>query len=164
MELDGKIFELPKYVKSFLVAFVLVLSVGYFTGIQFVRQTDSDQPAGIEENYLGNEDIEEVSVMKFKKSPREMLTILHTHILSLSFVFFFMSALLALTKLPKKLKSFLMVEPFISIILTFGGIYLLWEGVLWMKWIVMLSGVLMTLVFVVSALILLSQLLRPKPE
>jgi len=43
----------------------------YFTGIQFVRHVDNDSPVGIEENYLGNEEIEDITVMKFKKGERE---------------------------------------------------------------------------------------------
>ena len=163
MQIDGLIHKLPRYVKQFIAAFVIVLSVGYFSGIQFVRQTESDRPAGIEENYLGNEDLEDegdIAVMKFKKGEREMLTILHTHILSISFIFFLLGSLVAITSLPRKWKAFLMIEPFVSIILTFGGIYLLWKGMLWMKWVVMISGVLMTLVYIVSACVVLFQLLK----
>jgi hypothetical protein len=158
MQLHGQIHSLPKYAKQFIAAFVIVLSIGYFTGIQFVRQTDSDHPAGIEENYLGNEESEDVTVFKFKKGEREMLTILHTHILSISFIFFLLGGLIAITSLPNKLKAFLMIEPFVSIVLTFGGIYLMWTGMLWMKWVVMVSGILMTLVYVVGALAVLWQL------
>jgi len=161
MELNGLIHTFPRYVKQFIAAFLIVLSIGYFTGIQFVRDTDSDHPNGMEENYLGNEDADDVEVMKFKKGEREMLTILHTHILSISFIFFLLGGLIALTSLPKQLKAFLMIEPFVSIILTFGGIYLLWKGLLWMKWIVMLSGILMTLVFVVGVIAVLIQLRKP---
>ncbi len=160
MKLDGLIHHLPIYVKQFIAAFVIVLSVGYFSGLQFVRQTESDNPAGIEENYLGNEDQEEVAVMKFKKGEREMLTILHTHILSISFIFFLLGGLLAMTSIPKKLKALLMIEPFVSIILTFGGIYFLWKGLLWMKWVVMISGTLMTAVYIVGAAAVLIQLLK----
>lgn len=160
MQLGGLIHKLPAYVKQFIAAFVIILSVGYFSGLQFVRQTESDRPDGIEENYLGNEDLEEVAVMKFKKGEREMLTILHTHILSISFIFFLLGGLVAITSLPKKLKAFLMIEPFVSIILTFGGIYLLWKGMLWMKWVVMISGILMTAVFVISAIAVLFQLTK----
>lgn len=160
MQLHGLIHSLPVYVKQFLVAFVIVLSIGYFTGLQFVRQTESDHPAGIEENYLGNEDIDDAAVMKFKKGEREMLTIIHTHILSISFIFVLLGGLVAITSLPRKLKAFLMIEPFVSIVLTFGGIYLMWAGVLWMKWVVMISGTLMTLVFIASALLVLIQLLK----
>jgi hypothetical protein len=158
MQLHGLIHTLPRYVKQFVAAFVIVLSVGYFIGLNFVRQTDSTDTKGLVENYLGNEDAEDLTVMKFKKGEREMLTILHTHILSISFIFFMLGGLVAITSLPPKLKSFLMIEPFVSILLTFGGIYFMWKGMLWMKWIVMVSGILMTVVYVVAAGAVLLQL------
>jgi len=160
MEFHGLIHTFPKHIKLFIASFVIVLSIGYGTGLLFVGTTNSNNPNGIEENYLGNEDDEEATVMKFKKSDREMLTTLHSHILSMSFIFFFMGALVAITSLPKKLKSFLMAEPFVSIILTFGGIYLLWSGILWMKYVVMISGMVMTGVFITSVLAILFQLLK----
>ena len=39
--------------------------------------------AGLVEHYNGNEQVEDVMVMKFKKSAQEMLAIVHTHILSM---------------------------------------------------------------------------------
>jgi len=162
MQLQGLIHTLPNYVKQFIAAFVIVLSVGYFTGLNFVRQTDSASPNGLEENYLGNEEVEDVAVMKFKKGEREMLTILHTHILSISFIFFMLGGLVAITSLSSKLKAFLMIEPFVSILLTFGGIYFMWKGVLWMKWVVMISGILMTVVYVLAAGAVLWQLASSK--
>jgi len=158
MQLHGRIHSFPKHVRLFIASFVVVLSIGYFTGLLFVRQADSMTPAGMEENYLGNEEKEDVEVFKFKKGEREMLTILHTHILSVSFIFFLLGGLVTITSLPKKLKSFLMIEPFLSIILTFGGIYLLWKGWDWMKYVVMISGTVMTLVFTMSAGLILYQL------
>lgn len=158
MQLNGLLQRFPKHIKMFISAFVIVLSIGYITGLQFVRQTESIVPNGIEENYLGNEDKKDVKVMKFKKGKREMLTIIHTHILSMSFIFFLLGGLVSMTTLSNKWKAFLMIEPFVSIILTFGGIYLLWMGVSWLKYIVMLSGTLMTMVFIGSAGVVLFQL------
>jgi len=158
VQLSGLLQRFPKHIKMFISAFVIVLSIGYITGLQFVRQTESIVPNGIEENYLGNEDKKDVKVMKFKKGKREMLTIIHTHILSMSFIFFLLGGLVSMTTLSNKWKAFLMIEPFVSIILTFGGIYLLWMGVSWLKYIVMLSGTLMTMVFIGSAGVVLFQL------
>ncbi|MEH6764633.1 MAG: hypothetical protein V7655_09030 [Aequorivita antarctica] len=158
MQLHGRIQNLPRYAKQFIVAFVIVLSVGYFTGLNFVRETGSVSPHGLQENYLGNEEVEDITVMKFKKGEREILTILHTHILSISFIFFLLGGLVAITSLPPKWKAFLMIEPFVSILLTFGGIYFMWKGMLWMKWVVMISGTLMTVVYVVAAGAVLIQL------
>ena len=162
MELHGLLQTFPKYVKLFIASFVVVLSIGYSTGLLFVRQTQSVSPDGIEQNYLGNEDIENVKVMKFEKGAREMLTIIHTHILSMSFIFFFLGGLLAMTSIPKTWKAFLMIEPFFSILITFGGIYFMWMGVIWLKYIVMLSGVLMTLAYFVSAGVVLYECFKNK--
>jgi len=162
MQVHGLIHDFPKYVKLFIAVFVIVLSIGYFTGLLFLRETDSISSVGIEENYMGNEEVENVKVMKFEKSEREMLTILHTHVLSISFIFFLLGVIVAITSLPKKLKAFLMIEPFFSIVVTFGGIYLMWKGLSWMKYVVMISGILMTTVFITSVGTILFQLSKKK--
>ena len=162
MQLNGLLLTFPKEIKLLIGAFLLVLSVGFYTGLLFVGETSSAQVNGIEENYLGNETIEDAPVMKFKKSPREMLTIVHTHILSMSFIFFLIGIILATTQLNAKLKLFLLLEPFASVLLTFGGIYFLWMGVTWFKYIVMFSGMLMTATYTISVLIIFSQLLKKK--
>jgi len=131
--------------KSFLFAFLVVLSVGYFTGLLFVAQTDSTTPKGMLENYNGNEEVEDAAILKFKKGEREMLTILHTHILSIGFIFAFLGLLVWGTELPVFWKKFLMIEPFCSILITFGGIYFLWLGYSFLAYVVMISGLLMTL-------------------
>ena len=160
MNINGLIVTLPKEIKLLIGAFIIVLSIGFYTGLLFVGETSSANPNGIEEHYLGNENDENVEIMRFKKSDQEMLTLVHNHILSMSIIFFLTGLLVAITKLNKKLKLFLIIEPFVSVILTFGGLYLLWTGMLWMKYIVMFSGILMTLTFSLSILIVLKQLLR----
>ncbi|MFW2347565.1 MAG: hypothetical protein ACN4EF_03300, partial [Wenyingzhuangia sp.] len=57
-------------------------------------------------------------------------------------------------------KKFLMIEPLLSVLVTFTGIYLLWTGVLWMKYIVMFSGILMTASFSASILIVMIQMYK----
>ncbi|MDX1828880.1 MAG: hypothetical protein R3342_04960 [Lutibacter sp.] len=162
MELHGSIHRFPKEIELTILAFVTLLSIGFFGGLSFVNKTTEMKPSGIETNYLGNENDELATVMKFKKNEQEMLTIVHNHILSMSVIFFLMSLLLATTSINKKLKYFLMFEPFLSVILTFGGIYVLWKGFLWFKYIVLLSGILMTSTFAVSVLIIWHQILFSK--
>ena len=160
MQLNGLIYNLPKELKLLIGVFLLVLSIGFYSGLLFVNETSSINSSGIEENYLGNENDEEAEVMKFKKSSKEMLSIVHSHILSMSLIFFLLGLILSITKLPIKLKLFLMIEPLFSVLLTFGGLYFLWKEILWMKYIVMFSGTLMTVTFTVSILIILYQLIR----
>jgi len=162
MQVHGLIHQFPREIKLVIIAFIVVLSIGFYGGLSFVRNTTSMSTAGIETHYLGNEADEDAEIMKFKKSEGEMLTIVHNHILSLSVIFFLLSLILATTSINKKLKYFLMLEPFLSILLTFGGIYLLWKEVIWFKYIVIFSGVLMTITFLVSTLSILYQLFSSK--
>jgi hypothetical protein len=162
MELHGLIHQFPKEIKVVIIAFICVLSIGFYGGLSFVNTTTSMQVSGIETHYLGNEDDEEAMDMKFKKSEREILTVVHNHMLSLSVIFLLLSLILSTTSINKKLKYFLMVEPFLSIVLTFGGIYFLWKGFTWVKYIIVISGVFMTLSFVSATLSIVYQLLFSK--
>jgi len=162
MEVHGLIHQFPKEIKALILIFVSVLSVGFFGGLSFVNNTTSMNTAEIETHYLGNENDEAAAIMKFKKNESEILTVVHNHILSLSVIFFLLSLILATTSLNKKLKYFLMIEPFISIVLTFGGIYLLWSGITWFKYIIIISGTFMTFSFLIATLSIIYQILFTK--
>ena len=160
MQIHGIISQFPKEVKFMIVAFIVALSIGFYSGIRFVNNTSGSNPNGIEERYLGNEDNETAVKMQFKKSKAEMLTMVHNHILSLSVIFFLLGGLVATTGIHKKLKTFLMVEPFVSILLTFGGIYFMWDGILCLKYVIMISGIFMTLAFILSTFFVLRGVAR----
>ena len=160
MQLNGLIYTLPRELKLLIGTFVIVLSIGFYTGLFFVSETSSANPNGIKEQYLGNENDEDAEVMKFKKSDKEMLALVHNHILSMSIIFFLLGGILSITQLEKKLKMFLIIEPFLSVLLTFGGLYFLWKGVLWMTYVVIFSGILMTLTYTVAIAIILYQLFK----
>ena len=162
MQINGLIYSLPKEIKILIGVFIIVLSIGFFSGLLFVGETSSANTNGIEEQYLGNEHDEDAEVMKFKKSEKEMLSLVHSHVLSMSIIFFILALIVSITNIKKQLKTFLMVEPLVSVILTFGGLYFLWTGLIWMKYIVMFSGTLMTLSFILSVVIILKQLFQKK--
>ena len=56
MQLNGLIKTLPKELKLLIGAFIIVLSIGFYTGLLFVGETSSANLNGIEEHYLGNEE------------------------------------------------------------------------------------------------------------
>ncbi len=162
MELHGKIHILPKPAKLLIGFFIVTLSFGYFTGLRFVNENTNSTTIGIEEHYLGNETDENAEIMKFKKSEKEIISMVHNHVISMSVIFLLLGVILLMTSLPTKLKKFLIVEPFISIILTFGGIWLMWSGILWLKYIVIVSGIMLTLTFTISSVFVLFQLFKKK--
>jgi hypothetical protein len=152
---EGYLSELPQMLKSMLAVFLIVLSIGYFLGITFVNDTTSGKPSGIVENYNGNEKNVEAEEMIFKKSKREIYTIIHTHLLSLSVIFLITGLLVYGTKLKTSTKAFLCIEPFVSLLLTFGGIYFIWLGMEWISYIVMISGMFMTLTFAAQIVLII---------
>lgn len=162
MQVHGLIQQFPKEIKTVIVAFVVVLSIGFYGGLKFVDKTTNFQSKGIENHYLGNENDENAETMMFKKNEQEILTIVHNHMLSLSVIFLLLSLILSTTSINKKLKYFLMVEPFFSIILTFGGLYYLWKGLLWVKYLIIFSGVFMTLSFALATGFILYEILLKK--
>ncbi len=157
MVFHGKLSQLPKEIKLLISVFVLTLNIGFFTGLNFVNETTEFQVKGLETNYLGNELDEDAEVMKFKMSKKRVLTLVHNHILSLSVVFLLLGVILSLTSINKRIKTILIIEPFFSILLTFGGIYFLWNGVIWVKYVIVLSGMAMTITIILSSLLILKE-------
>jgi len=163
MKLDGLIYSFPRIFKQGIFAFIITINIGFFTGLFFIENTTKMEPVGIQEQYLGNENNTDAVDMKFKKPKKEMLTLIHNHILSLSVLFFMLSSLVAITGVNKKLKSFLIIEPFVSLLVTFGGLYIVWLGVLWFSYIVIISGTLMTISFLASSTVIIWELFK-KPQ
>ena len=162
MKISGSIHRFPRELKLLILAFVCTLSIGSYSGISFVRDTSGTNPTGIEERYLGNEHDETAAKMQFKKTKAEVMTLVHNHIVSLSVIFFLLAVILATTNVNFTLKTYLMIEPFVSIILTFGGIYLMWSGIVWFKYVVIISGILMTTSFIGSTFLIFKALLLKK--
>ena len=185
MDFTTKLRDLPRYVRISILAFLITLSFGYFTGLLYVEDTTDFSAEGIQINYNGNEsmenddesfdddeiifnEFEETEALsepiKFKKSEQEIITIIHTHVLSFSLIFFTTGILLCFSKYPIIIKKILIIEPFISIILTFGGIWLLWKDIHWMKYIVMISGMLLTIAYITSTILITYELFRKKDQ
>ncbi|MEE9407833.1 MAG: hypothetical protein V3V28_07145 [Polaribacter sp.] len=162
MQISGIIQQFPKEIKGLILAFICTLSIGFYSGISFVRSTTDANPNGIEQRYLGNENDENATKMMFKKSEGEIMTTVHSHILSLSVIFFLVALILSTTNINQKLKMFLMIEPFFSLVFTFGGIYFLWKDIFWMKYVIMFSGFLMTVTYTASIFIILKEVISRK--
>lgn len=160
---NGLLQQFPKSAKWVTALFVIMMSYGFLGGVRFVEHTTDIDPEGIEQNYLGNEEEEEIEVMKYEKTKTEMLTMFHTHVMSLSMVFFLTGILVLMTDAPSGLKKTLAIEPLLSIFFTFGGLYWMWKGILWLRYVVFLSGILMTLCYLTGVILILWNLVK-KPK
>jgi hypothetical protein len=102
----------------------LVQIVGYTTALVFVRQTTRMSPSGIVAQYRGSESAE--GAMQFPKSFTEMLTITHTHLLSMAVIFALSGVGLALCeRVSERWKRWLAVEPFVALLVSFTSMWLM---------------------------------------
>ena len=158
MNWSFKLRSLAKDLKILVFLFLVTLLFGYGASFILVLDQTGLSPAGIEENYNGNEDNEEAETIKFKKSKFEMLTSIHSHVFTLGLIFLTTGFMVYFTGLPGKMKIFLMAEPLISLMVTFASLIFLWQGHLIFKYLVYLSGALMHSTFVITLLLLIREL------
>lgn len=121
---------------------VISLAIGYTTGLGFVYHTTGVTPDGVNARYRGNQpDIDssalpvvetqppdggEAPELLFEKSYAEMLNITHTHMLSMASFFALVCGVFALSaRSSPRLKSILIVEPFVALITSFSALWLM---------------------------------------
>ncbi len=118
-----RLAELRGLPRAFLTAFLVTLTLGYLTGIYFVDYTTHGTPEGIVQQFRGNEDLpmEAVQAIKYPKSDREMLNIIHAHVTSFALIFFGAGGVFLLSGVRRSWKWFLAVEPFVATLVLFGS-------------------------------------------
>lgn len=167
---DVTLRSLPAPLRQLLLAFLLAAAAGFTLGVFFVDHTTDAAPAGIAERYRGSEamgiDIERLPAdreIQYEKSSSELLNITHTHIISLGVVFLLVGGIFTFTTgVRPALKSFLIIEPFVSLVLTFGGMWLVrFHHPAW-AWMIAASGVLMTVCFYAMVAVGAYQLFRTR--
>ena len=127
MIIQRPLHEWPKSLKGFLFGFLLLLSSGVSIGIIYLYTTTSFTINGTIEHYNGSSfSSEEVINIpeKYAKPFSELLLTTHNHFLGFAYIFFFICGLFYFNSVIKgRLKSFLLIEPFISTWLTFASIW-----------------------------------------
>jgi hypothetical protein len=142
-QLPRRLGEVRGALRLFLSAFMIVLTFGYATGLLFVDHLTSASPSGIAEQYRGSPENAGNQELKYAKSEDEMFIFLHNHILSLSLVFFAVGGIFYFTSVGNRWKTFLIVEPFLALLTTFGGIWLTRYVSEYFSWLTLVSGILM---------------------
>ncbi len=117
--------ELPRKVRYFLSAFLLLMTIGVTVGLVYVNQTTGMSGEGTKKHYAGSISEDEMDIPeKYPKGIEGMLLTTHTHLISFSFIFFFLGALFYMNStILGGWKTFLMVEPFVSVLGSFGSIW-----------------------------------------
>jgi hypothetical protein len=134
-------------------------------GVFFVEHTTSITPAGVSEEFVGSADPDQAAELKYEKSARELYILIHNHVLSLSVLFFVLGGVFYFSSLVSEgVKRFLLVEPFLAILTTFGGIALVRFVAEEFSWLVLLSGISLFSCYATMAVLILVELWIPHRE
>ena len=152
--------QAPPVLRALGLWVTIVQIVGYTTGLAFIHHTTGMTPPGVAEQYRGTDStVVSDAAMKFAKPYAEMLNITHTHLLSMAAIFVLSGLALALCERPSaRWRRFLIVEPFVALLVSFSCIWLMRYVDARFSWLLSLSSALMALTFYVQSLFVLREL------
>ena len=143
----------------------IVQLVGYTTSLVYVWHTTRLTPPGIEARYRGTDPESSAAAMQFPKSFAEMLTITHTHLLSMAVIFVLTGIGVALCgSLPDRWRRFLVAEPFGTLLVSFAAMWLMRYAHPRFAWLLEASSVVLALTFYVQSYLILRELARVRRE
>lgn len=148
--------SLPSYARSAVVAFILVGLVGYAAGLAFVSYNTGMRSEGISDHYQGDEE-----QLKFGKSTAEMLNIVHSHLLGMGVLFFAVAGLYLCSDSSARQKGFWATETLLSLLSTFGALWLIALGQSWAVWIIYPSSILMLCGYGLMSVVVIWNCLTP---
>jgi len=156
--------EVPPALRTLARWVVIVQLVGYTTSLVYVWHTTRLLPPGIESHYRGTDPDAGVGAMQFPKSFAEMLTLTHTHLLSMAVIFVLNGIGIALaSRLSERVKRVLIVEPFVALLTTFTAMWLMRYADARFSWLLEASSSVLALTFYVQSVIILRELAGREP-
>jgi hypothetical protein len=138
----------------------IVQVVGYTTSLIFVWHTTRLVPTGVAHRYRGDAaDSAATQAMQFPKSFGEMLTITHTHLLSMAVIFVLSGLGLALcTRPPERWRQFLIAEPFGALLVSFSAMWLMRYVNPQFSWLLEASSAVLAVTFYIQSFFILREL------
>jgi len=144
---------------------MVVQVVGYTTSLVFVWYTTRLTPPGVASRYRGaNPDVVE-GAMQFPKSLAEMLTITHTHLLSMAVIFVITGLGVALCeRIGERWKRLLVAEPFAALLISFASMWLMRYVDPRFGWLLEASSAVLAVTFYVQSYLILREVRWVKGE
>jgi hypothetical protein len=139
----------------------IVQVVGYTTSLVFVWYTTRLVPPGVAARYRGAGPLATEGPMQFPKSFAQMLTITHTHLLSMVVIFALTGLGLALCeRLSERHKRWLIAEPFVALLVSFSAMWLMRYVDGRFSWLLEASSAVLAATFYVQSYLILRELRR----
>ena len=149
-------------VKLLIVAFTICLVVGVSIGLVYIYTTESTSAAGTIEHYRGSDVTGDFDIPdKYPKTFEGMLLTTHTHVIAFAIILLILGLFWAMNSIVVGWwKLFFLVEPFVSVLITFLSLW----GIRYVSdsfsYISMVFGILTYTSFYLMAWIILLDLLN----
>lgn len=155
--------SLDKSLKLFLAVYIFVITIGVSIGLTFIKHTTSMTPRGAIERFNGSENKNsDFDILEnYPKPLSEMLITTHNHIFGMAFIFLSIGIIFYFNSIIKNhWKIFLMVEPLISLVISFGSIWLMRYVDEKFVYVTVVSAALMYLSFYTMAFVSFFELIK----
>ena len=156
--------DLSKDIRIILLSYLIVMTIGVSIGLIYLANTSEWKASGIQEHYQGSstDSMDEFDIPdKFPKTINALLLTTHNHVITFSIIFLLLGLIFSMnTLITGKVKLFLLIEPFASIILTFGGIWGLRFAHDYFLYVIILSAILMYFCFYFMVAVCIYQLIN----
>jgi hypothetical protein len=143
--------------KKLLIYYLFTIGIGFSLGVLYVYLNSEFSNTGMIEQYIGNNDEWEP---KLPKTLKDLISHTHEHITMFSIIFLSIGVIFSYNSVIKGFwKSFLILEPFISIIITFGGFFVIRYITITFSYVIIFSSFLMYICFYIMLFICLYELI-----
>ena len=162
LDLSKTLREQNDQAKLLIVAFTICLVVGISIGLVYIYTTESTSAAGTIEHYRGSDVTGDFDIPdKYPKTFEGMLLTTHTHVIAFAIIFLILGLFWAMNSIVVGWwKLFFLVEPFVSVLITFLSLW----GIRYVSdsfsYISMVFGILTYTSFYLMAWIILLDLLN----
>ena len=152
--------SVPRPVRTLARWIIIVQLVGYTTSLIFVWHTTRLTPPGVAARYRGDAvDSLASGAMQFPKSFGEMLTITHTHLLSMAVIFVVTGLGITLcARVSERWRRFLVAEPFCALLISFSAMWLMRYSDNRFAWLLEASSTVLAITFYVQSFLILREL------
>jgi hypothetical protein len=122
-----KLYQFPKQLKTLILALLFSLTFGVCIGLGFLYYTTSYSPQRAIERYNGSQASDEFEIVEnYPKPISEIFITTHNHIIAFTLIFSVVAIIFYFSSVLKGVwKTFFLVEPFISIVISFGSLWLM---------------------------------------
>lgn len=122
-----KLHTWPKPWRSLIAVFTSTVFIGFLSAVTFLEILTHLSPGGVVSEYNGTPQaqMDTAAEMQFPKSVHDMLITTHNHVLGLSALFFILGFFYLQTGESSAWRTSIASEPLLSLLVTFGSIWLM---------------------------------------